>query len=117
MHNVHVLVDRTTDFSFPSDHTLVAGSVGIGLLFANRRWAIVACVAADVMTFARVYVGAHYPGDVVAGLTFGAGVAIAGGYLLVPSLTRLVDRLVRTPLRPLLSTRSRGPVLAERRER
>src|SRR5882762_5112598 len=26
MSNVHVLVDRSTDFSFPSDHALVAGS-------------------------------------------------------------------------------------------
>src|SRR6476646_4764154 len=29
MPNMHVLVDRTTDFSFPSDHALVAGSVAV----------------------------------------------------------------------------------------
>jgi undecaprenyl-diphosphatase len=103
--NMHVLIDRTTDFSFPSDHALVAGAVAVGLLFANRRWGIVACVAAGLMAFARVYVGAHYPGDVVAGLAIGAIVAASGGYLLVPVLARVVDRLVQTPLRVLLSAR------------
>ncbi len=107
MSKVHVLVDRTTDFSFPSDHALVAGAVAVGLLFANRRWGIVACVAAVLMGFARVYVGAHYPGDVAAGLAIGAALATMGGYLLVPWLTRVVHWLVRTPLRPLLTSVSR----------
>src|SRR6478735_1400991 len=30
MTNVHVLVDKTTDFSFPSDHATVAGAVAVG---------------------------------------------------------------------------------------
>jgi len=116
MPRVHVLIDRTSDFSFPSDHALVAGAVTVALLFANRRWGIVAGVAAGLMALARVYVGAHYPGDVVAGLVFGAVVAIAGGLLLVPVLNRVVDRLVRTPLRPLLSARRPAPALIDVRD-
>lgn len=116
MPQVHVLIGRTTDFSFPSDHALVAGAVAAGLLFADRRWGIVACIAAVLIAFARVYVGVHYPGDVVAGLLIGAVIAIAGGYLLVPALTRVVDRLVRTQLRPLLSARPPARVLTDARE-
>jgi len=116
MPRVHVLIDRTSDFSFLSDHALVAGAVAVALLFANRRWGIVAGVAAGLMALARVYVGAHYPGDVVAGLVFGAVVAIAGGLLLVPVLNRVVDRLVRTPLRPLLSARRPAPALIDVRD-
>ena len=104
MTDVHVLVDRTTDFSFPSDHATVAGAVAVGLLLANRRWGIVAAFAALVMAFTRVYVGAHYPGDVVAGLALGGAVATAGHYLLVPTLTRLLQRLGPTALRPLVTT-------------
>ena len=110
------MIDRTSDFSFPSDHALVAGAVAVALLFANRRWGIVAGVAAGLMALARVYVGAHYPGDVVAGRVFGAVVAIAGGLLLVPVLNRVVDRLVRTPLRPLLSARRPAPALIDVRD-
>jgi len=68
MTNVHVLVDKTTDFSFPSDHATVAGTDAVGLLFANRRWGIVAGALAVLVAFTRVYIGAHSPDDVLAGL-------------------------------------------------
>ena len=95
----HVLVNRTADFSFPSDHATVAGAVAAGLLLANRRWGIVASVLAILLAFARVYVGAHFPGDVAAGLALGAITAWAGHYVAVPVLRRIVDRLAATPIR------------------
>ena len=71
--SVHVLIARSADFSFPSDHATTAGAVSVGLLFAGRRiWGAIAVICALVMAFARVYVGVHYPGDVLAGLTLGA---------------------------------------------
>ncbi len=100
--NVHTLVDRSTDFSFPSDHATMAGAVGVGLLLVNRRWGVIAAVAAVAMAFTRVYVGAHYLSDVVAGLALGGVVAVVGHRLVVPLLERLVGRLVRSPARPLL---------------
>lgn len=101
--NVHLLVDKTTDFSFPSDHATVAGAVAVGLLFTNRRWGIVASVLAMLMAFTRVYVGAHYLGDVLAGLALGAVIAAVGRIMIVPTLTRLARRLADTALRPLLA--------------
>ena len=104
MTNVHVLVDKTTDFSFPSDHATVAGAVAVGLLFANRRWGIVAAVLAALMAFTRVYVGAHYPGDVLAGLALGGLVAAIGWYTIVPILRRIATWITTTPLRPLITS-------------
>lgn len=112
MTNVHVLVDKTTDFSFPSDHATTAGAVAVGLLFANRRWGIVASALAVLTAFTRVYVGAHYPSDVVAGLALGGIVAAAGWFTIVPVLTRLAKRLTRTPLRPLLTNAKRPTATA-----
>jgi undecaprenyl-diphosphatase len=102
--NVHLLVDRTTDFSFPSDHATAAGAVAVGLLFVNRRWGIVASALAVLMAFTRVYVGAHYPGDVVAGLALGGIVAVAGWFSVVPVLRRLARWLTSTALRPLVTS-------------
>ena len=110
MTNVHLLVDKTADFSFPSDHATVAGAVAVGLLFANRKLGIIASILAPLMAFTRVYVGAHYPGDVLAGLALGGLVATAGSFLIVPTLTKIARWPSTTPLRPLV-TRAPRPQL------
>ena len=50
---VQLLVHRTADFSFPSDHATIAGAVAAGVLLVNRRLGVVAIVAALAMAFAR----------------------------------------------------------------
>ena len=99
---VRLLVARTSDFSFPSDHAAVAGAVAMGLLLVERRLGLVAVAAALVMAFARVYVGAHYPGDVVGGLAVGAITAVALDALAVRLLVPVIERLGATRLRPLV---------------
>lgn len=99
-----VLADRSGDFSFPSDHATMAGAVAAGLVLLNRRLvAWIGAAAALVMVFARVYIAAHFPQDVAAGLVLGALVAFAGWLLLRTPLTALVRWLHRTPLRPLVT--------------
>jgi undecaprenyl-diphosphatase len=92
-----VLVARSTDWSFPSDHSVMAGACAVGLLIATRRLGVVAALAAVLMAAARVYVGAHYPLDVLAGLVLGALVAGLGWYALRTPLTLLTARLRRVP--------------------
>lgn len=105
-----LLVHRSADFSFPSDHATMAGAVAAGLLLLSWRLGLLAVLTALLMCFARVYVGAHYPGDVLAGLGVGAATVIVGYFAVVPLLTRVVVWIEdRTPLRPLLTARLESP--------
>jgi membrane-associated phospholipid phosphatase len=83
------LADVTTDFSFPSDHAVMAGAVAAGLLLAHRRLGTLASVAALVLAFARVFIAAHYPWDVAGGLVLGAVAAVGGWLLLRRPLTAI----------------------------
>lgn len=102
-----LLVSRSSDYGFPSDHATMAGAVAAGLCFVNRRLGITAWVVALLLAFSRVYVGAHYPHDVIAGLLLGAAVIVIGRLVAVPVLVAVIGRLSVTPLRPLLTA---GPV-------
>jgi undecaprenyl-diphosphatase len=105
MSHLLVLADRTTDFSFPSDHATMAGAVAAGLFLARRRvLAWIATAAAVLMAVARVYIAAHYPHDVVAGLVLGAAVVLVGWVLLRKLLATLVSLVERTPLWSLVTT-------------
>ena len=102
--NILVLANRSPDASFPSDHATMAGAVAIGLLIVSRRLGAVAVVAAVLMAFTRVYIAAHYPADVAAGLLLAGVVAVLTWLLVRRPLTHLIGALTGTRLRPVLVT-------------
>jgi membrane-associated phospholipid phosphatase len=118
LRGVEVLVSRSHDFSFPSDHAVTAGAAAAGLWLVARqgskfarRIAIGGTVVALLLAFARVYVGAHYPGDVVAGLAVGAAVTVIGWVVLRRPLTAIVGRIGRLgPLRPFVEAGAGKPL-------
>ena len=101
--DIVVLAQRGRDPSFPSDYAVLAGAVVAGLWPVSGRLGAVATVAAAVMAFAGVYMGADYPHDVLAGLILGAGLSTIGFRATRPILVRLLRRAedIR-PLRALL---------------
>jgi undecaprenyl-diphosphatase len=101
--HILVLAHRSADFSFPSDHAVMAGAAAAGLLLVSRRLGVLAVVAALLMAFARVYIAAHYPVDVAAGLVLGAALALACYALGRRLVTRGVVAISDTRLRPLLT--------------
>ncbi|GAA3124482.1 phosphatase PAP2 family protein [Streptomyces rameus] len=90
------------DWSFPSNHAAIAAAAAVALLFVSRRLGAVAAVAACAMALSRVWVGAHYPHDVVAGVVVGAVTVPLVLLALRRPAQALAPRLAATRLRPLL---------------
>jgi undecaprenyl-diphosphatase len=92
------------DWSFPSNHAAIAAAAAVALLFVSRRLAVVAIVAALAMGASRVWVGAHYPHDVLAGLAVGTLVAAAAMLAARRQAKTLARRLTARRLGALLLT-------------
>lgn len=80
-------VETATGASFPSGHTQTAATLyGSAALRSRRVWAgTLAVVLVVLVGFSRLYLGVHWPKDVLMGLALGAGVAV-GGYILFSNL-------------------------------
>lgn len=102
-HHVHLLVTHPADDSFPSDHAAWSFAVVGMMLFSLppllrnawqrrlngtvRHWSearaliyplllmVLAVIIACIIGVARVFVGIHYPGDIVGGAITGTGAA------------------------------------------
>ncbi len=74
----HTWLDHVADNGFPSDHATLAWSLGLGLALtgASRRWGAATCLAGLAAGWARVYLGVHFPVDVLASIP--AGLLAAG---------------------------------------
>lgn len=93
-----------TDYAFPSNHTVVAAAMTAALFVFDRRWGIVASIATALMAFSRVYVGAHYPHDVVASIVVGVMVGLPAALVLRRYAIPLVEKLSTGLLRPVITT-------------
>jgi undecaprenyl-diphosphatase len=95
MPHLHVLIARPSSGSFPSQHATTTFAGATLLSFLWPKGSPVFLFAAVVIGFSRLYLGVHYPTDVLAGAAIGA--AVAGIGILVVTKTRLRERLLRAP--------------------
>lgn len=65
-------------YSFPSGHSQIAGTffTGAACSLKKKRYYIVGAVAVFAVMLSRVYLGVHYPTDVLAGAALGIGMSL-----------------------------------------
>lgn len=69
---VGILIPSKMDSSFPSKHTILAFAASVSILMFNRTLGIFMLGLSAVTGFSRVWVGHHYPSDIIGSAILGA---------------------------------------------
>jgi membrane-associated phospholipid phosphatase len=84
--------------SFPSDHAMMWAAVAMGIFLVSRWMGVIALLQyVFLICLPRVYLGLHYPSDVLAGMILGVGVTcvVTRKPVMVrfaPAIVRFIDR-------------------------
>jgi undecaprenyl-diphosphatase len=82
-------IPATTGKSFPSSHAANCFALATVIFLFHRRWGWIAFIPAALVALSRMYVGSHWPLDVLAGSLIGIGC----GWAVVAVLRRMWKKL------------------------
>jgi 4-amino-4-deoxy-L-arabinose transferase-like glycosyltransferase len=74
---LRVLVGKGKSFSFPSNHAVTSFGAAMVFTYFFRYLRIPVFAVASLIAFSRVYVGVHYPSDIIGGALLGIFVALS----------------------------------------
>ncbi len=80
--DIRLLVGCGGRFSFPSNHAANAFAIAGVVVYFYRKYAALLITSAILISLSRIYLGRHYPSDVLGGAAFGVLTAWLVIYLL-----------------------------------
>ncbi|WP_129730458.1 undecaprenyl-diphosphatase [Ectobacillus funiculus] len=107
-HHVHQLVPHPADSSFVSDHAVLVFSIAWIMLLRNDSWKYPGFIWAIIVGISRVFVGVHYPADVIGGALISYGVS-----LLVIQSSKKLEPLVQVIFNVYSGLTKHIPLLAK----
>lgn len=76
--NIAPLIPQRADASFPSRHASIMSAIAFAYLYCKSKWTLLLILLAFWVGLSRIYVGVHYPLDILGGVGVGiASVTIA----------------------------------------
>lgn len=71
MEGIDMLIKAPTSYSFPSGHTTSSFAAAGVILINFKNKSIYAFILAGLIAFSRIYLGVHFPTDIIAGIVLG----------------------------------------------
>jgi undecaprenyl-diphosphatase len=90
---IHAFLAHAADPGFPSEHSAAAFAIATAVALRVRSWGAILFALAALLAAGRVFLGLHYPSDVLAGAVIGAATA---GLLWIPPIRRRLDAAADT---------------------
>ena len=85
-------------WSFPSTHATNHIAIALSIVMANiftKRWINLCWIIwAIAIGFAQIYVGVHFPSDVLAGIILGSMIAFINWKYILPAIEKMYERLL-----------------------
>lgn len=83
LEDLRIIIPRPSEYSFPSGHSSSSFAAAVSFYrLLPKKLGIPAIVLAGLIAFSRLYVGVHYPTDVLAGALMGIVLSYFAQYLV-----------------------------------
>jgi undecaprenyl-diphosphatase len=84
LEEVHVLIEKGVSSSFPSDQAVIAFAIAFAAFTYSLKWGTILLASAVFVGFSRIYVGHHFPFDIVGGIVIAFVAVYMINKLVVP---------------------------------
>lgn len=88
---VNQILDHANRSSFPSSHASVAFAIATIIYFFNKKLGWIGFALAFLISVSRVFVGIHWPSDILAGAVLG----VAVGWILNVLLVKYANKIIK----------------------
>jgi undecaprenyl-diphosphatase len=94
---LEVLVSKPSSFSFPSGHACSSFCAAFVITRMRGKKGALVYIPAALIALSRIYVGVHYPSDILVGAIIGTVSGAVFTWIIIHRLDRPVSRLLKTP--------------------